>query len=40
MKKTASESKTEGRIVNVSSGAHKFAYSEGIRIDKINEQSR
>jgi WW domain-containing oxidoreductase len=40
MKKTASESKTEGRIVNVSSEAHKFAYSEGIRFDKINEQSR
>nr|AFK45926.1 unknown [Medicago truncatula] len=39
MKKTASESKTEGRIVNVSSEAHKFAYSEGIRFDKINEQS-
>ncbi|GAU32384.1 hypothetical protein TSUD_44270 [Trifolium subterraneum] len=39
MKKTARESKIEGRIVNVSSGAHKFAYSEGIRFDKINDQS-
>ncbi|CAL5209548.1 unnamed protein product [Lathyrus oleraceus] len=39
MKKTAHESNKEGRIVNVSSEAHKFAYSEGIRFDKINEQS-
>jgi WW domain-containing oxidoreductase len=39
MKKTARESQKEGRIVNVSSGAHQFAYSEGIRFDKINEKS-
>ncbi|XP_045821039.1 short-chain dehydrogenase TIC 32, chloroplastic-like isoform X2 [Trifolium pratense] len=39
MKKTARESKNEGRIVNVSSGAHQFAYSEGIRFDKINDKS-
>ncbi|KAJ9164200.1 hypothetical protein P3X46_023803 [Hevea brasiliensis] len=39
MKKTASESKREGRIVNVSSEAHRFPYSEGIRFDKINDQS-
>ncbi|KAK7270478.1 hypothetical protein RIF29_23652 [Crotalaria pallida] len=39
MKKTARESKKEGRIVNVSSEAHRFAYPEGIRFDKINDQS-
>ncbi|XP_058769815.1 short-chain dehydrogenase TIC 32, chloroplastic-like isoform X1 [Vicia villosa] len=39
MKKTAHESNKEGRIVNVSSEAHRFAYSEGIRFGKINEQS-
>ncbi|CAK8573479.1 unnamed protein product [Lathyrus sativus] len=39
MKKTAHESNKEGRIVNVSSEAHRFAYSEGIRFDKINDQS-
>jgi len=40
MKKTAHESKKEGRIVNVSGEAYTFAYSEGIRFDKINDQSR
>lgn len=40
MKKTAQESKREGRIVNVASEAHRFAYSEGIRFDKINDESR
>ncbi|XP_057424398.1 short-chain dehydrogenase TIC 32, chloroplastic isoform X2 [Lotus japonicus] len=39
MKKTSRESKKEGRIVIVSSEAHRFAYSEGIRFDKINDQS-
>ncbi|KAK8583478.1 hypothetical protein V6N12_067750 [Hibiscus sabdariffa] len=39
MKKTAHGSKTEGRIVNVSSRRHKFSYQEGIRFDKINDQS-
>ncbi|QCE08198.1 short-chain dehydrogenase TIC 32, chloroplastic-like [Vigna unguiculata] len=39
MKKTSRETKKEGRIVNVSSEAHKFAYSEGIRFDKINDES-
>ncbi|EOY23246.1 NAD(P)-binding Rossmann-fold superfamily protein [Theobroma cacao] len=39
MKKTADGSKTEGRIVNVSSRRHKFSYPEGIRFDKINDQS-
>ncbi|MBA0679856.1 hypothetical protein Goari_011602 [Gossypium aridum] len=38
MKKTAQGS-TEGRIVNVSSRRHKFSYPEGIRFDKINDQS-
>ncbi|XP_074333758.1 short-chain dehydrogenase TIC 32, chloroplastic-like [Apium graveolens] len=39
MKRTARESHKEGRIVNVSSEAHRFAYSEGIRFDKINDES-
>jgi WW domain-containing oxidoreductase len=39
MKKTALESDREGRIVIVSSEAHRFAYSEGIRFDKINDES-
>ncbi|KAK1441473.1 hypothetical protein QVD17_07387 [Tagetes erecta] len=39
MKKTAHESNTEGRIVNVSSRRHQFSYPEGIRFDQINSQS-
>ncbi|TMW89847.1 hypothetical protein EJD97_016565 [Solanum chilense] len=39
MKNTAHESRKEGRIVNVSSRRHKFSYNEGIRFDKINDQS-
>ncbi|XP_043695294.1 short-chain dehydrogenase TIC 32, chloroplastic-like isoform X1 [Telopea speciosissima] len=39
MKKTAHESKTEGRIVCVSSEAHRRPYPEGIRFDKINDES-
>ncbi|KAA3456510.1 short-chain dehydrogenase TIC 32, chloroplastic-like [Gossypium australe] len=39
MKKTARESNIEGRIVNVSSIGHRFTYSEGIRFDKINDES-
>ncbi|KAF3335703.1 short-chain dehydrogenase TIC 32 [Carex littledalei] len=39
MKNTSRESNTEGRIVNVSSEGHKFAYREGILFDKINDQS-
>ncbi|KAK3220671.1 hypothetical protein Dsin_014641 [Dipteronia sinensis] len=39
MKKTARESSREGRIVNVSSEGHKLSYREGIRFDKINDQS-
>ncbi|PIN01647.1 Dehydrogenases with different specificities (related to short-chain alcohol dehydrogenases) [Handroanthus impetiginosus] len=39
MKKTAHESKREGRIVNVSSEGHRYAYREGICFDKINDNS-
>ncbi|TKY45220.1 Short-chain dehydrogenase TIC 32 [Spatholobus suberectus] len=39
MKKTTHESKTEGRIVNVSSYAHQFSYRGGILFDKINDES-
>ncbi|KAL2527325.1 NAD(P)-binding Rossmann-fold superfamily protein [Abeliophyllum distichum] len=38
MKKTAREMKREGRIVNVSSEAHRFAYREGIRFDRLNDE--
>lgn len=40
MKKTANESNREGRIVIVSSEGHRYAYREGIRFDKINDQAR
>ncbi|KAF3782562.1 Short-chain dehydrogenase [Nymphaea thermarum] len=40
MKTTAHKSKVEGRIVNVSSEAHKFAYKEGILFDELNDESR
>ncbi|KAM5557381.1 short-chain dehydrogenase TIC 32, chloroplastic-like [Rosa sericea] len=39
MKKTARSSSKEGRIVNVSSEAHRYAYREGIRFDRINDPS-
>ncbi|KAK7380333.1 hypothetical protein VNO78_32841 [Psophocarpus tetragonolobus] len=39
MKKTASESNKEGRIINVSSEGHKYTYPEGILFDKINDES-
>uniref|UniRef100_A0A7N0U5J9 Short-chain dehydrogenase/reductase n=2 Tax=Kalanchoe fedtschenkoi TaxID=63787 RepID=A0A7N0U5J9_KALFE len=39
MKKTAQESKIQGRIVNVGSMAHFTTYPEGIRFDKINEEA-
>ncbi|XP_048447688.1 uncharacterized protein LOC103967821 [Pyrus x bretschneideri] len=39
MKKTTREGNKEGRIVNLSSEAHRFAYTEGIRFDKINDES-
>ena len=37
MKKTAHNSKREGRIVNVSSRRHRLSYPEGIRFDRIND---
>ncbi|KAF7131514.1 hypothetical protein RHSIM_Rhsim09G0199400 [Rhododendron simsii] len=39
MKKTAHRTSKEGRIVNVSSRRHQFTYPEGIRFDKMNDQS-
>ena len=39
MKDTSRKSKIEGRIVNLSSEGHRLAYREGIRFDKINDQS-
>ncbi|KAG5563265.1 hypothetical protein RHGRI_005875 [Rhododendron griersonianum] len=40
MKSTARESQKEGRIVIVSSEAHRwFGYPEGVRFDKINDES-
>lgn len=38
MKKTARKTKKQGRIVNVSSEAHRITYREGIRFDKLNDQ--
>ncbi|KAJ4974457.1 hypothetical protein NE237_007631 [Protea cynaroides] len=38
MKSTAHESRTEGRIVCVSSEAHRGPYAEGIRFDRINDE--
>ncbi|KAK6117638.1 hypothetical protein DH2020_048600 [Rehmannia glutinosa] len=38
MKKTARETKREGRIVNVSSVAHRSPYNEGIRFDRLNDE--
>ncbi|KAI8007405.1 hypothetical protein LOK49_LG07G00372 [Camellia lanceoleosa] len=39
MKETVRTTSKEGRIVNVSSRQHQFSYPEGIRFDKINDQS-
>ncbi|GMP70288.1 hypothetical protein CsSME_00029203 [Camellia sinensis var. sinensis] len=39
MKETVHTTSKEGRIVNVSSRRHQFSYPEGIRFDKINDQS-
>ncbi|KAL3834402.1 hypothetical protein ACJIZ3_009138 [Penstemon smallii] len=38
MKKTARKTKREGRIVNVSSEAHRLTYKEGIRFDRLNDE--
>ncbi|GJV02024.1 short-chain dehydrogenase TIC 32, chloroplastic-like protein [Tanacetum coccineum] len=34
------QSKKEGRIVNLSSEAHRLTYPEGIRFDKINDEKQ
>ncbi|XWS48917.1 hypothetical protein CRYUN_Cryun13aG0118000 [Craigia yunnanensis] len=39
IKNTARESNREGRIVNLSSQGHRLVYREGIRFDKINDES-
>ncbi|KAI3926464.1 hypothetical protein MKW92_052591 [Papaver armeniacum] len=39
MKWTASQSNIEGKIINVSSEGYKLAYKEGIRFDKLNDES-
>ncbi|MQL90725.1 hypothetical protein Taro_023330 [Colocasia esculenta] len=39
MENTSHTSNIEGRIVNVSSEGHRFAYREGVRFDKINSPS-
>ncbi|MED6154318.1 Short-chain dehydrogenase TIC 32, chloroplastic, partial [Stylosanthes scabra] len=39
MKKTAYESKREGRIINIASDGHRYTYPEGIQFDKINDKS-
>ncbi|KAL6174718.1 hypothetical protein ACLB2K_051364 [Fragaria x ananassa] len=39
MKHTSRESNREGRIVNLSSMCHQYVYREGIRFDKINDES-
>lgn len=39
MKKTAATCQKEGRIINVSSELHRSGYKEGIRFDKINDES-
>ncbi|KAL0341040.1 UNVERIFIED_CONTAM: Short-chain dehydrogenase, chloroplastic [Sesamum radiatum] len=40
MKKTARQTKREGRIVNVSSEAHRVSYEEGIRFDRLNNREQ
>ncbi|KAE8055376.1 hypothetical protein FH972_012217 [Carpinus fangiana] len=39
MKKTARERNKEGRIINVSSEAHRYVFRAGICFDKINDES-
>ncbi|KAL1565548.1 Short-chain dehydrogenase TIC 32, chloroplastic [Salvia divinorum] len=38
MKKTARDTKREGRIVNVSSIAHRVSYRQGIQFHKLNDE--
>ena len=40
LKTTAKETGEEGRIVNVASEAHKYAYKGGVVFDKLNDPSR
>nr|GME10301.1 short-chain dehydrogenase TIC 32, chloroplastic-like [Ipomoea batatas]GME17522.1 short-chain dehydrogenase TIC 32, chloroplastic-like [Ipomoea batatas] len=39
MKETANVTGVQGRIVNLSSVTHLYTYEEGIRFDKINDES-
>ncbi|KAJ6326744.1 hypothetical protein OIU78_013767, partial [Salix suchowensis] len=39
MKNTARESNREGRIVNLSSSAHRHPFPGGIRFDSINDEA-
>nr|XP_043632307.1 short-chain dehydrogenase TIC 32 B, chloroplastic-like isoform X2 [Erigeron canadensis] len=39
MKETATTTGIEGRIVNLSSIAHRYTYAEGINFDKINDKN-
>ncbi|KAJ4849818.1 hypothetical protein Tsubulata_024022, partial [Turnera subulata] len=36
---TSQESNREGRVVNLSSSAHRYPYPGGIRFDKLNDES-
>lgn len=40
LKATAKETGEEGRIVNVASEAHKYAYKGGVMFDNLNDPSR
>lgn len=40
LKSTAKETGEEGRVVNVASEAHRFAYKGGVVFDKLNDPSR
>lgn len=40
LKSTAKETGEEGRVVNVASEAHKYAYKGGVVFDKLNDPSR
>jgi WW domain-containing oxidoreductase len=40
LKSTAKETGEEGRVVNVASEAHRYAYKGGVVFDKLNDPSR
>lgn len=40
LKTTAKETGIEGRVVNVASEAHKYAYKGGVVFDKLNDPTR